>query len=66
MASSSYIMQYHALGLLYLMREKDRMAITKMVQQLGAGGKGSSVVRNPMAVCMLIRFARKVMDEDPK
>ena len=65
-ASSSYVMQYHALGLLYLMREKDRMAITKMVQQLGAGGKGSSVVRNPMAVCMLIRFARKVMDEDPK
>jgi len=64
--SSSYIMQYHALGLLYVMREKDRMAITKMVQQLGAGGKGSSVIRNPMAICMLIRFARKVMDEDPK
>ena len=62
--SSSYIMQYHALGLLYIMREKDRMAITKMVQQLGAG-KGSSLVRNPMAICMLIRFARKVMDEDP-
>nr|ODN93881.1 coatomer subunit gamma [Cryptococcus depauperatus CBS 7841]ODN99786.1 coatomer subunit gamma [Cryptococcus depauperatus CBS 7855] len=64
-ASSSYIMQYHALGLLYLIREKDRMAITKMVQQLGVGGKGSGIVRNPMAVCMLIRFARKVMDEDP-
>ncbi|WVF68704.1 hypothetical protein IAT40_003476 [Kwoniella sp. CBS 6097] len=64
-ASSSYIMQYHALGLLYLIREKDRMAITKMVQQLGSGGKGSGIVRNPMAVCMLIRFARKVMDEDP-
>jgi coatomer protein complex subunit gamma len=59
-------MQYHALGLLYLIREKDRMAITKMVQQLGAGGKGSSVIRNPMAICMLVRFARKVMDEDPK
>ncbi|KAK8858695.1 hypothetical protein IAR55_002924 [Kwoniella newhampshirensis] len=64
-ASSSYIMQYHALGLLYLIREKDRMAITKMVQQLGSGGKGSSIIRNPMAMCMLIRFARKVMDEDP-
>lgn len=63
-ASSSYIMQYHALGLLYLMREKDRMAITKMVQQFGAG-KQATVVRNPMAICMLIRFARKVMDEDP-
>jgi coatomer protein complex subunit gamma len=61
-------MQYHALGLLYIMREKDRMAVTKMVQQLGAGGKSgqSSVVRNPMAVCMLIRFAKKVMDDDPK
>jgi coatomer protein complex subunit gamma len=49
------------------MREKDRMAITKMIQQFGAAGKsGSSVIRNPMAICMLIRFARKVMDEDPK
>ena len=66
-ASSSYIMQYHALGLLYLMREKDRMAVTKMVQQFGAAGKsGSSIVKNPMAICMLIRFARKVMEDDPK
>lgn len=65
-ASSSYIMQYHALGLLYLMREKDRMAVTKMVQQFGAAGKsGSSIVKNPMAICMLIRFARKVMEDDP-
>ncbi|WRT67892.1 uncharacterized protein IL334_004866 [Kwoniella shivajii] len=64
-ASSSYIMQYHALGLLYLIREKDRMAITKMVQQLGSGGKGSGIIKNSMAMCMLIRFARKVMDEDP-
>ncbi|KAL7423011.1 coatomer subunit gamma [Cryptotrichosporon argae] len=63
-ASSSYIMQYHALGLLYLMREKDRMAITKLVQQFGAG-KGTSVIRNPFAICMLIRFARKIMEEDP-
>lgn len=66
-ASSSYIMQYHALGLLYLIREKDRMAITKLVQQFGPGASGkSSVVKNPMAICMLIRYARKVIDEDPK
>lgn len=66
-ASSSYIMQYHALGLLYLIREKDRMAITKLIQQFGPGASGkSSVVRNPMAICMLIRYARKVIDEDPK
>jgi coatomer protein complex subunit gamma len=66
--STSYIMQYHALGLLYLIREKDRMAITKMVQQFGGGGKGGSsgVLRNPMAICMLIRYASKVMEDDPK
>lgn len=64
-STSSYIMQYHAIGLLYLIRQSDRMAVTKMVQQFGAG-KSANVIRNPMAICMLIRFARKVMDEDPK
>jgi coatomer protein complex subunit gamma len=61
-------MQYHALGLLYIIREKDRMAVTKMIQQLGGSGKGGSsgVLRNPMAICMLIRYASKVMEEDPK
>ena len=63
-ASSSYIMQYHALGLLYLIREKDRIAVTKMVQQYGAG-KQATIVRNPWAICMLVRFARKVAEDDP-
>jgi hypothetical protein len=31
---SSAIVQYHALGLLYLIRQGDRMAVTKMIQQL--------------------------------
>jgi coatomer subunit gamma len=66
--SSSHITQYHALGLLFLIRQGDRMAVTKMIQQLSGGKSGSaaSVLRNPMAVCMLIRYAGKVMDEDPK
>ncbi|KAJ9113093.1 hypothetical protein QFC20_001980 [Naganishia adeliensis] len=64
--STSYIMQYHALGLLYLIREKDRMAVTKMIQQFGGNGKGSSgILKNPMAIVMLIRYASKVMEEDP-
>lgn len=39
-----------------------------MIQQLsgGKGGSVASVLRNPMALCMLMRFAGKVMDEDPK
>lgn len=65
--STSYITQYHALGLLYVIRQQDRMAVTKMIQQLGGGKSGAgSSLKNPMALCMLIRYAAKVMDEDPK
>ena len=64
-ASTSVITQYHALGLLYLIRQQDRMAVTKMIQQLGGKGMGSAF-RNPMALCMLIRYAAKVVEDDPK
>jgi coatomer protein complex subunit gamma len=64
--SSSYITQYHALGLLYLIRQQDRMAVTKMIQQLGGGKSGAGTsLKNPMALCMLIRYAAKVMEDDP-
>ncbi|KXN88900.1 putative coatomer subunit gamma [Leucoagaricus sp. SymC.cos] len=64
--STSYIAQYHGLGLLYLIRQQDRMAITKMIQQLGGGKSGAgTTLKNPMALCMLIRYAAKVMEEDP-
>ncbi|RDB29334.1 putative coatomer subunit gamma, partial [Hypsizygus marmoreus] len=64
--STSYITQYHALGLLYLIRQQDRMAVTKMIQQLGGGKSGSgTTLKNPMALCMLIRYTAKVMEEDP-
>jgi coatomer subunit gamma len=65
--STSFITQYHALGLLYLIRQQDRMAVTKMIQQLGGGKSGAgTTLKNPMALCMLIRYAAKVLDEDPK
>jgi coatomer protein complex subunit gamma len=65
--STSFITQYHALGLLYVIRQQDRMAVTKMIQQLGGGKSGAgTTLKNPMALCMLIRYAAKVMDEDPK
>ena len=65
--STSYITQYHALALLYLIRQQDRMAVTKMIQQLGGGKSGAgTTLKNPMALCMLIRYAAKVMEEDPK
>lgn len=65
--STSYIAQYHGLGLLYLIRQQDRMAVTKMIQQLGGGKSGAgTTLKNPMALCMLIRYAAKVIEEDPK
>ncbi|KZT73207.1 Coatomer, gamma subunit [Daedalea quercina L-15889] len=64
--STSNITQYHALGLLYLIRQQDRMAVTKMIQQLGGGKSGAgTTLKNPMALCMLIRYAAKIMEEDP-
>ncbi|GAB5592979.1 coatomer subunit gamma [Umbelopsis nana] len=70
--STSNITQYHALGLLYLIRQHDRMAITKMIQSFAGtksgsllGGGGSSVLKNSPSVCLLIRYACKVMEEDP-
>ncbi|KAG8775133.1 coatomer subunit gamma [Ceratobasidium sp. 428] len=63
--STTFIQQYHALGVLYLIRQQDRMAVTKMIQQFG-GGKGvSNALKNPMALCMLVRYAAKIMEEDP-
>ncbi|ORX53206.1 Coatomer, gamma subunit [Hesseltinella vesiculosa] len=70
--SSSNISQYHALGLLYQIRQHDRMAVTKLVQTFSGsrgsgflGGSSGSTLRNPAAVCLLIRMACKVMEEDP-
>lgn len=66
-ASTSYITQYHAIGLLYLIRQQDRMAVTKMIQQMGGGRSASATtLKNPMALCMLIRYAGKIMEDDPK
>ncbi|EAU92615.1 coatomer subunit gamma [Coprinopsis cinerea okayama7 len=64
--STSYATQYHALGLLYLIRQQDRMAVTKMIQQLGGGKSGAgTTLKNPMALCMLIRFAARIIEDDP-
>ncbi|KAL7751469.1 coatomer subunit gamma [Sorochytrium milnesiophthora] len=53
--SSTYLAQYHALGLLYVIRETDRMAVAKLIQSLAKSGN----VRSQWAQCMLIRFAVK-------
>ncbi|KAI8902835.1 adaptin N terminal region-domain-containing protein [Globomyces pollinis-pini] len=51
--------QYHAIGLLYQMRSHDKMAVIKMVHNYAKGS-----LRSPHAVCMLIRYAWKIMDDE--
>ncbi|KAG1117528.1 hypothetical protein G6F42_013413 [Rhizopus arrhizus] len=65
--STSGIAQYHAIGLLYLIRQQDRMAIAKLVQTFSGSGRGgnSGTLKNPAAVCILIRYACKVMEDEP-
>ncbi|MCJ1410527.1 coatomer subunit gamma [Ptychographa xylographoides] len=59
-ANTNYMTQYHAIGLLYQMRSHDRMALVKMVQQLGAPG----AVKSPAGMVMLVRLAAKLADDD--
>ncbi|CAH8459360.1 unnamed protein product [Schistosoma rodhaini] len=59
-ASGSRVMvQYHAIGLLYLIRQSDRLAVTKMIQKFTR-----STLRSPYAYCLMIRIVAKQLDED--
>ena len=48
--STSDMVQYHALSLLYKIKQHDRLAVSKIVQQLSRGS-----LRSPLATCLLIR-----------
>lgn len=57
--SSSDMVQYHALSLLYKIKQHDRLAVSKVVQQLSKGS-----LRSPLATCLLIRYTNSLMNED--
>ncbi|TIB11450.1 hypothetical protein E3P89_02575 [Wallemia ichthyophaga] len=54
--------QYHALGLLYNIRHKDRVAISKLIQSLT---QSPSSLRNPLALSMLVRYSSRLINSDP-
>lgn len=69
--NQSFITQYHALGLLYLIRNHDRMAVMKMVQRFcNYHNKGSSYgsiqLKSNLAVIMLVRYIAKVIEDDQR
>lgn len=57
--SKSPMVQYHALGLLYQLKQNDRLAISKLVATMTR-----SSVRSPYAHCLLIRFTAQVLNEE--
>jgi coatomer subunit gamma len=56
----SPMVQYHALALLYLIKQHDRLAVSKLVQSMTRQG-----VRSPMATTLLIRYVARIIAQDP-
>lgn len=57
--SSADMVQFHALSLLYKIKQHDRLAVSKTVQQLSKGS-----LRSPLATCLLIRYTTTLIRED--
>lgn len=57
--SDHAMVQHHALGLLYHIRKSDRLAVTKMVSKYIQSG-----LKSNFAICMLIRIAAKLIEEE--
>lgn len=58
--STSYMYQYHALGLLYHLRNHDRMALVKLITTLSEG----TTLKNSLAVIQLIKYINKILLDD--
>lgn len=56
----SAMVQYHALSLLYLIKQHDRLAVAKLVQSMTRHG-----VRSPLATVLLIRYVARIIAEEP-
>ncbi|KAM6306971.1 LOW QUALITY PROTEIN: coatomer subunit gamma-2-like [Podargus strigoides] len=57
-SSDNVMVQYHALGLLYHLRENDCLAVSKMLNTFT-----KSALKTQFAYCMLIRIASKLLKE---
>lgn len=58
-SSVNEMVQFHALSLLYKIKQHDRLAVSKTVQQLSKGS-----LRSPLATCLLIRYTSSLLRED--
>ncbi|RCK60663.1 Coatomer subunit gamma [Candida viswanathii] len=58
--STSYMYQYHALGLIYQLRNHDKMALMKLITSLSEG----SSLKNSLSIIQLIRYINKILNDD--
>lgn len=58
--STSYMYQYHALGLLYHLRNHDKMALMKLITSLSEG----SQLKNSLSIIQLLRYINKILLDD--
>lgn len=58
--NNSYMYQYHALGLLYQLRNHDKMSLMKLITSLHEG----SSLKNSLSIIQLIRYINKVLVDD--
>eukprot|EP00591_Stephanopyxis_turris_P008575 CAMPEP_0195517586 /NCGR_PEP_ID=MMETSP0794_2-20130614/11021_1 /TAXON_ID=515487 /ORGANISM="Stephanopyxis turris, Strain CCMP 815" /LENGTH=941 /DNA_ID=CAMNT_0040646409 /DNA_START=44 /DNA_END=2869 /DNA_ORIENTATION=+ len=57
--SQNEMVQYHALGLMYQIKQHDRLAVSKLVSQMGQRN-----LKSPLANVLLVRYtARLIFDE---
>ncbi|ODV80915.1 putative coatomer gamma subunit protein [Suhomyces tanzawaensis NRRL Y-17324] len=58
--ATSFMYQYHALGLLYHLRNYDKMALVKLITSLSEG----SSLKNSLSIIQLIRYINKILVDD--
>lgn len=61
-SGSRSMAQYHGLGLLYLIKQHDRVALSKLVQQFGAGTSGSPATA--LSTCLMLRVYAQLLASD--
>ncbi|KAJ0183756.1 hypothetical protein K1T71_000179 [Dendrolimus kikuchii] len=60
MMSENTMVPYHALGVIYCVRSNDRVSKAKLITKLT-----QTPLRSPFALCLLIRHAAKLIEENP-
>ncbi len=58
LSSDNVMIQFHALGLLYQIKKRDQLAVSKLVTKLSR-----SSLRSPYACCLLIRIAFNLIEQ---